>query len=396
MTEGRARIDHQLKQLQSLHAEHGLRAAALVPDLAFIGLLDDVVDAAEAAIDLLRTSRPYRAYSMARVAFEAAQRLLVLATADDYVGLGTRAWLYYQAKDEALRGGDDAGSGIPSIKDQLLTVWTSHCTEAAAIMQREGEVLRRLRRGSPDNFLGEDLAAAVDRAYERIAADRKNDAPDNSARVNRAVYRSLSRDTHACLRLEPSSIRIDSEGYVQVTARPRDPKEIRHTVHAALSPVLVEAAAAVSYRIHQRQIAHASRVKQSAAGISTPHRLGYRPDYGLQILKMGVAHSTMVFPGAPIKVLCGLADGSLSSSLGMSIEGTEHIATFDFRGDTLRAVLDMIAERFPSLATSIATVELGARVELPEPILCTIHAQLGELQSNDMESFVPLVVVRLA
>lgn len=396
MTEGHARIDRQLKQLQSLRAEHGLRAATLVPDLAFIGLLDDTVDAAEAALDLLRTSRPYRAYSMARIAFEAAQRLLILATADDYVGLGTRAWLYYQAKDAALRGDDDASSEVPSIKDQLLPVWKSHCPEAEAIMQRAGEALSRPRRKTPDNFLGEDLAAAVDRAYERIAADRKNDVPDNSAQVNRAVYRSLSRDTHACLRLEPSSIRIDSEGHVQVTARPRDPKVIRHAVHIALGPALVEAAAAVSYRIHQRQIAHASRVEQSAAGVSTPQRPDYRPDFGLQILKMGVAHTTMVFPGELIKELRGLADGSLSLSLGISVEGTEHIATFDFRGDALRAVLDMIAEQFPSVGASLDAIGLGTLVELPEPIVCTIHAQLGELQSGDTESFVPLIVVRLA
>src|SRR5712671_2765753 len=89
--------------LRRLRQHHGVRAATLLPDLALIGLVDDTIDAAETALDLLEGARPYRAYAMVRVAFEAAQRLLVLATSDDYLHLGTRAWLYYQGKDEALR-----------------------------------------------------------------------------------------------------------------------------------------------------------------------------------------------------------------------------------------------------------------------------------------------------
>jgi hypothetical protein len=53
-----------------------------VPDLALIGLADDTIDAADEALNLIDGLRPHRAYAMVRIAFEAGQRLIVLASSD--------------------------------------------------------------------------------------------------------------------------------------------------------------------------------------------------------------------------------------------------------------------------------------------------------------------------
>jgi|ERR1051325_426208 hypothetical protein len=92
-------LTESLDNLRRLRQKHGFRAETLIPDLALIGLADDTIDAAEEALNLVTGPRPHRAWAMVRIAFEAAQRLIVLATDDHYIELGTRAWLYYVGKD---------------------------------------------------------------------------------------------------------------------------------------------------------------------------------------------------------------------------------------------------------------------------------------------------------
>ena len=165
-----AQLRNNLFNLRSLH---GFRAETLVPDIAFIGLVDDTLGAADEALQLVAGHRPHRAYAMVRVAFEAAQRLLVLATAEDYVRIGTRAWLYYVGRDEALR--------------------------IRSLVQSEMANLRKIKR--PDNFLGRDMADAVGTAYAVLAKATSSELPADVVEVTRDAYRTLCRDTHACFAL---------------------------------------------------------------------------------------------------------------------------------------------------------------------------------------------------
>jgi hypothetical protein len=159
-----------IADIKRLRAQHGFRARTLVPDLALLGLSDDLVDSSEAALEVLAGSHPYRAYMMARVAFEAAQRLLVLATAGDFIRLATRAWLFYQEKDGNLEG--RAGSEpSTSAKDQILSLWEKYYADARALVEEECHFLERTQR--PDNFLRRNLAAEVETAYVTLAESQR-------------------------------------------------------------------------------------------------------------------------------------------------------------------------------------------------------------------------------
>lgn len=387
-------VERCLSRLRSLRLRHGLRAETLLPDLAFIGLVDDTIDAAEAALQLLQTDRPYRAYSMLRVAFEAAQRLLVLGSADDYIHVGTRAWLYYQAKDAALSVIENRTTS--AAEEQFVSAWQSRFPGAVSTVLQERAHLARRKRGSPDNFLGENLAMAASRAYERIAAHRGTWVPPDTVEINNAVYQSLCRDTHACMRIEPTSIRIDAEGYVEIVSRRRESAEVESAVRTGLEACLAEAIAAVEFRLDRRQLALAASVKEQLSVAARTTRTDYLPDFGAFILGLDAGHSTMVFPGTPVKVLRGLADGALSCSVTTASNGVEYIATFDFRGDTRGKILELVREKYPGLAPALEEITKGTLIDMHEPLSCTLTAMLGPMQTSQDESFVPLVVVDIA
>jgi hypothetical protein len=68
-----------------------------------LGLAADVLETAEAVHHTAETGLPHKAFSNARLAFEAAQNLLVLATHEDYQHAGTRAWVYFEHKTASWR-----------------------------------------------------------------------------------------------------------------------------------------------------------------------------------------------------------------------------------------------------------------------------------------------------
>jgi hypothetical protein len=155
-----------IEAVRRYRQHHGFRAWTLVPDLALIGLTDDLTDAAETALDLLASTRPYRAYMMARVAFEATQRLLILATAPDYLTLGVRAWVYYQEKDAEFKPSESSAAD-PTGEEQIIAVWERYYPEALALIAAERRFLSSTR--GPDNFLRRNLADAAQEAYAVLA-----------------------------------------------------------------------------------------------------------------------------------------------------------------------------------------------------------------------------------
>jgi len=102
MTPGDEGCRTQFSKLATLRERFEIRADLLPADLALAGLLDDLLDASSAAMELVQRSTRV-VYPLVRTAFETAQRVVALATDDDYLGAGTRAWLYYQYKDAAVR-----------------------------------------------------------------------------------------------------------------------------------------------------------------------------------------------------------------------------------------------------------------------------------------------------
>ena len=92
----------KLDQLKALRQGFVIRAERLAADVAMVGLIDDLLDAAHSAVELSRSGALSSAFPQTRTVFEAAQRVIAVATDDDYLRVGTRAWLYYHRKDKRI------------------------------------------------------------------------------------------------------------------------------------------------------------------------------------------------------------------------------------------------------------------------------------------------------
>ncbi|OGU10273.1 MAG: hypothetical protein A2075_21745 [Geobacteraceae bacterium GWC2_58_44] len=374
-------IAKPLMHLKELRTLHGFRAETLAPDLAFIGLVDDVIDATEEALDLVAGPRPHRAYAMVRVAFEAAQRLIVLATSDDYVHLGTRAWLYYVGKDEALGGRSRKNDKIIDYRDNIVETWALRYKDAHAVVQEEIAALKKLK--GPDNFLGKDMAGAVATAYEVLGKAFGTDVPGDVAEVTRTAYRALCRDTHACLRLEPRGVAIDSDGFVDIVKRERNVSEIQKGVATGLSSSLGEATTAVQFRIQRRRDSSLVAIRTAVDEYSGKTDDQFRRDFGLFLLERGLANATQVFTGMPLHNIAVLPDGTVSSSTTIGADDEIFMATFDFKGECADQILEQLRQEFPSI--DLPDRHSGERrvLHLPNPFIATLAASIGYFRHTD-------------
>jgi hypothetical protein len=80
-----------------------VRADRLPADLAVVGLCNEIREAACSAVELCRLHGQSPAFPSARSVFEATQQLIVLAIDVDYLGVGTRAWLYHPRNSAGRR-----------------------------------------------------------------------------------------------------------------------------------------------------------------------------------------------------------------------------------------------------------------------------------------------------
>lgn len=385
-------IPKLITKLREARALHGFRGETLVPDLAFVGLIDDTIDAAEEALHMVSGPRPHRAYAMVRVAFEAAQRLLVLAATDDYVRLGTRAWLYYVGKDEALQAGRDSVAKVADYRDQIVQTWASRYPNAAAVVAAEMEFVRKIRQ--PDNFLGRNLATAVGEAHAVIAKVSNHEMPTQVVEATREAYRALCRDAHACMRLELSGMRIDGDGFVDVVEREPDTSQTAAAVAAGLWSSLSEAITSVRFRVARRQEATTAAASRAASEHTGPIEDGFLKDFGLFLLEHNLGVVSQVFPGVVLRHLGILPDGTLSSSTTIGVDDEVYLATFDFKGETARQFLDQLAAAFPHL-TIPAHGEEVVLVNLPDPYEAGLVATVGYFKHNPEDRFVPLLVTEL-
>lgn len=66
----------------------------LVPDIALLGFLRDIEESVQTVEVVAGSDLPQRAFPNARAPYEAAQRGLLLVTAEDYDLDGAKAWVY--------------------------------------------------------------------------------------------------------------------------------------------------------------------------------------------------------------------------------------------------------------------------------------------------------------
>ncbi len=174
------------EQIRELNTELGLfewRRRTLPADLVLMGLATDVLETGAAIQETAESALPHKAFANARLAFEAGQQMLVLATHDNYEGAGTDAWVYFELKAaawhaDAVRLRDPA---TPVSTRQLLKArvaqmreaWSLYREDAGAMLDRSVESVWDWhdRRQFPDNWLRQHMTQRHNRAYELFAAD---------------------------------------------------------------------------------------------------------------------------------------------------------------------------------------------------------------------------------
>ena len=239
--------------------------------------------------------------------------------------------------------------------------------------------------------MGQDLADVVQDRYPRIFGPAE--IHSDVKQMNRGIYAALSRDSHARLRIEPAALTILPNGRVRVIPRRVDETARRRTLLHCLESSLTEAVGAVSYLLEARKRTDTEKRRSMAdRAISNDLPLGFSPDLGLHLARSGGTGTAFHFQNVPIRKLGVLPDGTASWSANIVLADREYIATFDvpavLRGDLARVI-------------GISPVMLAPRGEilkhnLDGPSSVGLECALGDMQRNGKETFVPLVVKRVA
>jgi hypothetical protein len=381
--------------LKTLRDQFEIRADLLPADLALVGLLDDLLDASTATIEFVdRSTRVV--YPLVRTAFEAAQRIVALATDEDYLRIGTRAWLYYQQKDASVRRkteAEKADQWLEQVIKQMHDIWIVHNPAAEMLLTSEISHLKengKKKPRPPDNFMGKDLADVVQSRCQRIYGTAG--IPDNFKQLNRGIYAALSRDSHARLRMEPAALIIQPNRTVRVIPRRVDETAKRRTLLHCLESSLAEAYASVSFLLEARRQMDGERLR-SVAGSATANLLppGFSPDLGLHLMHAGGVGTSFHFSNVPIRKIGVLPDGTVCWSANILLIDCEYIATFD--------VAPSLSHDFASVI-GISPVMLAPSREIVKHTfnqLCfvSLECRLGSMQHNGKETFVPFIVKRV-
>ena len=122
--------------------------------------------------------------------------------------------------------------------------------------------------------------------------------------------------------------------------------------------------------------------------------MAYAPDYGLAMLQSGFEEdATISFSPFQISHISMLSDGNFSTSVNVPIGETDHALTADFSPDTLGEILSLSSDDTVQLVFDwLKSNPVNDTLELPEPIILDITLAFGELQSNEDESYLPLII----
>jgi hypothetical protein len=384
-----------LERLKVRRQELTIRAESLPADLALLGLVDDLLGAAAAAIALAADESLTVVYPLTRIAFEAAQRIIVLATDDDYLTVGTRAWLYYHRRDAAIlrkRDPAEAARWFEQVVAQLREMWAPHNPEAAGILLAENARLEEYeKKHRSDNFMGQDLADVVEARYPRILK-QSGLPPSGLKSVNRGIYAVLCRESHARLRVEAAAIVISVDGTVQVVPRTIDEAARRETVLGCLESSLSEARGALFFLLERRKRLRTERL-ESAAREETEDTLppGFKADLGLQLARSGGGGTNLHFLSVPVYNLGILPDGTARWCANVVFEEAEYATTFDVP----MALIEDLAAAIKTPAVTLRPTSRLVMREVEGSPRVRLECTLGEVQRYSDQTFVPLVVKRL-
>lgn len=124
--------------------------------------------------------------------------------------------------------------------------------------------------------------------------------------------------------------------------------------------------------------------------------MSYKPDYGLKLLQLGVTSEVdLNLFDFPLYSLSVLGEGKFSTMVELPMDGTLHALSLDFTRDQLDVILDN------SKSSSVQHIKeellfdssIPREITIDDPIVFDVVARLGDLQSNQKESFVPLNLI---
>jgi hypothetical protein len=246
-------LTNRLEELESELRAFSCRPETLAGDLVLFGLGADVLETATSVLHTAASALPHKAFSNARLAFEGAQILVVLAAHETYELAGPQAWVYFEMKSAAWRASAQRMRNASSATNQkeilelrvesMATVWDSVCQGHGKLLRDAFELVWKERKKRPDNCLHENITARQHAAYELFAASGTRAITRDSAGVNQAMYEVLCHETHAHPRLESFGIIQDaSRQTIKVDRLPRDLQVARSAVIGGTELAVWEAA----------------------------------------------------------------------------------------------------------------------------------------------------------
>lgn len=248
-----------IEELNKAQSDFKYRPETMVADIVLMGLTMEVYESAKVVEILANSDFPHRAFANARNAFEAAQQAMVLAAQEDYALAGARAWVYFYKKDsEWLANARPEGSGVTNKEDaqkwyerhisQMAKTWDSLSPNKGQLLYRADELLRSQKKGA-DNWLGQSMGVMQDHAYRVVFARFGGNATEDSISMNKAIYGSLSRETHARMRYENIAFRQHQDGFLEVDFGSRDNQLNAKSARRVTLQAVQEAMLALTYRI---------------------------------------------------------------------------------------------------------------------------------------------------
>lgn len=243
-------LAEELADLESLLGSFEFRREWLLADLVLLGLCVEAAESAAALGHLLETPLPHRGLPLVRTAFESAQQALVLATHENYAEVGARAWVHYQRRVARVLGGEDKHRVTEIFARRLASMteaWRSIYGEAESVLTTARADVEAHSK-QPDNWLGSSFLPRQQKAYGMLSQALRRPALAKAGEENRALYAALSLETHAAPRIDPSEIRVDSTGAIQVRETARDLNMVRFNARACMAMSVRELVWALNWR----------------------------------------------------------------------------------------------------------------------------------------------------
>jgi hypothetical protein len=253
-------LANRLDELKAELKAFTCRPSTLISDLVLVALGRDLFETGLAIQQATNSDLPHKAYSNARLAFETAQNILVLATHEDYQAAGAVAWVYFESKDAGWRSEVErnrSASNVGPTEDewldrrveQMARMWDSVIEGRGDLLRQALVSVRRDRKKRPDNWLHENMSRRHDRSYTLFARSNGNSFSAASADLNEKMYQALCRETHVRPRLDSFGvIHNRSDNTVRIDILPRNLEGARNALIGGTELAVHEGVAALRWQ----------------------------------------------------------------------------------------------------------------------------------------------------